>query len=487
MTIQCTLHILDEVNIHLKGLPPQVRRELVNSLKFRIPYAHNLPAVKLGRWDGCVSMCTSGGRTYINMLERILPLLEKRNVEFEIIDDREQHSISFPEATADMFSDVVWPEGHPKEGEPIVLNDHQVESLKHFFDNPQCIQQISTGAGKTIMTAAMSKACEHIGRTVVVVPSRDLVTQTEEDYLNLGLDVGVFYGKRKEWDKTHTICTWQSLSALDRKSKNKMTDKEISDFLDGVVAVIVDECQSAKGQVLKEMLSGPFSNCPIRWGLTGTVPKEDFESIAIVATIGPMVHQIKAAELQEKGILANCFINIKQFQEHRTFSDYAVEKSFLATDKHRLAEIAQFLDDIAESGNTLLLVRNIETGNIISDYLQTDAVFVSGSMKSADRQAEYKKINKDDGRITIATYGVASTGINIPRIFNLVLFEPGKSFITVIQSIGRGLRRAKDKDHVEIYDLCASTKYSKKHLTERKKFYKEANYDFKVTKHKYLD
>jgi len=85
----------------------------------------------------------------------------------------------------------------------------------------------------------------------------------------------------------------------------------------------------------------------------------------------------------------------------------------------------------------------------------------------------------------VATYGVAAVGINIPRIFNLVLLEPGKSFVRVIQSIGRGIRKAEDKDFVQIWDLTASSKYAKKHLTERKRFYKEAHYPFTVEKVKY--
>ena len=91
-----------------------------------------------------------------------------------------------------------------------------------------------------------------------------------------------------------------------------------------------------------------------------------------------------------------------------------------------------------------------------------------------------KVVSKD--KVIIATFGVASTGINIPRIFNLVLIEPGKSFVRVIQSIGRGIRKAEDKDNVQIWDITSSAKFSKKHLTERKKFYKEANYPFTIDK-----
>jgi superfamily II DNA or RNA helicase len=91
-------------------------------------------------------------------------------------------------------------------------------------------------------------------------------------------------------------------------------------------------------------------------------------------------------------------------------------------------------------------------------------------------------VRESEGKVIIATYGVASVGINLPRIFNLVLLEPGKSFVRVIQSIGRGIRKAKDKDFVQVWDICSTAKFSKRHLTERKKFYREAQYPFNITK-----
>ena len=47
-------------------------------------------------------------------------------------------------------------------------------------------------------------------------------------------------------------------------------------------------------------------------------------------------------------------------------------------------------------------------------------------MKVVDRKETYNDINEATNSITIATYGVAAVGINIPRIFNLVLLEPVK-------------------------------------------------------------
>ena len=87
-----------------------------------------------------------------------------------------------------------------------------------------------------------------------------------------------------------------------------------------------------------------------------------------------------------------------------------------------------------------------------------------------------------DDKILVATYGVAAVGINVPRLFNVVLIEPGKSFVRVIQSIGRGLRKAEDKDYVQIWDVTSTCKFAKRHLTKRKQFYKEAQYPFQIEK-----
>ena len=78
---------------------------------------------------------------------------------------------------------------------------------------------------------------------------------------------------------------------------------------------------------------------------------------------------------------------------------------------------------------------------------------MQGRTKMEDREEEYDSIATEQHKVIIATYGVAAVGINIPRIFNLAPIEPGKSFVRVIQSIGRGVRKAKDKDFVQIWDI----------------------------------
>jgi len=480
----CRIVIHDEVNFKVEGLEVDVRRKIANKLKWQVPYARYLPQYKLGRWDGTVGFFGLGGSGYINHLDVVLQVLHEQGVEVaEIEDNRAKHDLKFDLITERYWADqgVRWPEGHPAAGEEIILRDYQVEAINNFLQNPQSLQEIATGAGKTITTATLSHLTEDLGRSIVVVPNKSLVTQTEEDYINCGLDVGVYFGDRKELGKTHTICTWQSLNILDKRNKNGEEVLSLAEFLDGVKTIIVDEVHQAKADVLKKLLTQNLKNAPIRWGLTGTIPKEQFEFQSILASLGPVIGSITAKELQDKGVLSDCHVNIVQLMDVVEHRDYQSELKYLVTDDSRIDYIGKLLSKVSDSGNTLILVDRISAGEKLMEIIP-DATFVKGDVKLQDRKDTYDEIKTADKKVIIATYGVAAVGINIPRIFNLVLIEPGKSFVRVIQSIGRGVRKAEDKDFVQIWDITSTCKYAKRHLTQRKKFYKEAQYPFTIEK-----
>jgi superfamily II DNA or RNA helicase len=481
----CKIIIKDEVNCKLENLELVDRKTLLKMFEYEMPGARYLPSVRLGRWSGKVSYFSLGGSTYINLLPEILPLLDQVGYDIELVDQRTYNqNFNFSQVSEHTFSNYVWPKGHPKQGEPIVLRDYQVEVINRFLENPQSIQEVATGAGKTITTAALSYSIENYGRSIVIVPNKSLVTQTEEDYRNVGLDVGLYFGDRKEYGKKHTICTWQSLNNLLKDTKAGVANCTIQEFIEDVVCIMVDEVHQAKADALKTLMTTVFSHVPIRWGLTGTIPKAKFESQSLLVSIGPVIGKLSAKELQDKGVLAQCHVNIIQLQDNIEFKNYQSELKHLLEDQNRLDTIAEVILKIKESGNTLILVDRINAGKELVDRLP-NSVLVSGETKLTERKEEYDEVATSDDKIIVATYGVAAVGINIPRIFNLVLIEPGKSFVRVIQSIGRGIRKAEDKDHVEIWDITSSCKFSKRHLTQRKQFYTEASYPFDIEKLKY--
>jgi superfamily II DNA or RNA helicase len=478
----CVLHVKDEVNVKIEGLDLDTRRKLSNKFKYDVPGARYMPAVRLGRWDGKVSFFQLGGSTFINLLPEILPILQSDGYDITLNDTRE-YEIDFKlePVTETSYEDYTWPEKHEAAGTPIILRDYQVDVINSFLKNPQSLQEVATGAGKTLITAVLSQRCEQYGRTIIIVPNKSLVTQTEADYINMGLDVGVYYGDRKEFGHTHTICTWQSLNILLKNTKNQSAPITINEFLDGVICIMVDEVHMAKADALKTLLTGVMSHIPIRWGLTGTIPKEDFEKQSLLCSLGAVIGQVSASELQEKGVLANCEVNVLQLIDVKEYTNYQSELKYLLEQSDRLDYIASLINNIKNSGNTLILVDRINAGKELEKRIQ-GAVFVSGGTKAQERKDHYDEVADASDKVIIATYGVASVGINIPRIFNLVLLEPGKSFVRVIQSIGRGIRKADDKDFVQIWDITSTCRFAKRHLTKRKAFYKEANYPFTVQK-----
>ena len=148
---KCKLIIKDEVNIKVEGLDVVTRRKIVNKLKFDLPYARHMPAYKLGRWDGTKTYFGIGGNGYLTHLDVILPIIEQDGYEIEVEDHRRHHDFKFATVTENYWADQgkTWPKGHPEAGKPIVLRDYQYDVVNQFLANPQSLQEVATGAGKT--------------------------------------------------------------------------------------------------------------------------------------------------------------------------------------------------------------------------------------------------------------------------------------------------------------------------------------------------
>lgn len=259
MSKKCKIILKDEVNVEIKDLEPNTRRKLNEKFKLFVPSARFAPAYRYGKWDGKVSFFALNGNTYYQLLDEILEYLINDGY---IIDDDtfEDNRIPFefnikPVTDSYLFDNfgAVWPEDHMLAGQPMMLRDYQVNAINKFIENPQAIEELCTSFGKTILTAVLSHITEPYGKSLVIVPNKDLVKQTYKDYANLGLDVGMYYGDVKEIGHTHTITTWQSLEVLRKNFKQGKisTDGvELNDIIDGINTAIIDECFSPKMPVL---------------------------------------------------------------------------------------------------------------------------------------------------------------------------------------------------------------------------------------------
>lgn len=490
--------IKDEINCQLINYSPDVIHYFNKKFEYDVPSARFNTKYVLGIWDGKISFFNKLGETYIQLLSEIIPDLIEIGQVPQIIDSRINKEILLDTIDKDFFNHII----HPDTSEPLILRDYQVIAINLLINNRGGILLSSTGSGKTNMTAALCKLYNDIGiRCLVIVPSTSLVNQTWKTLNSCGLDVGRMGGGNKEPNHKTVVSTWQTL-------------QNIPSFVTDFEMLAVDECHSAAANVIQSLISGAGKNIKYRYGLTGTMPKDLIDLINIKNVLGEVIHKITARTLIDAGYLANLHIDIMQLDEDFTsqyerfisanprskmkynsfrdkyFPDYTAEKSYLKTNEKRLDHLANLIIEKSKNGNIFAIIDGIQFGKslekIIKSKLDKEHIhFISGKDKVKNRQIVYDLFADNDDVIVLATAQVAAVGLDIPRIHCLFLIDIGKSFIRTIQSIGRGLRKALGKDFVEVIDICSNLKYSKRHMSERIKFYNEAEYPNSKKKIKY--
>ena len=490
----CTLRILDEVNCVFIGLTPVDLQSLVKKYAILTENYFFNPKYKLGSWDGRIHFFTKLGKTYVHLLDDIVPRVINLGYDIQIDDLRNTPSVSPKLIDENFFKDrgVL----HPITGEPWIVRDYQVKMVNTLLEHGGGVGVAGTGAGKTSMTAALALSYEEAAgyRSIIIVPDKNLTSQTFEEYKNFTLDVGQYGGGIKDGDHQHVVSTWQTL-------------QNNTSFIHQFKMVIVDEAHGLKGRVLQDLLVKHGKDIPFRFGVTGTIPKSKTDAMSVQVAVGPTLCEIPAHELQEEGHLANLDIQIiqneldftEEYQEYLDeepaepqtykqfiddfFPDYAAERRHLQQNKQRTQWIADYIQaqhDLG-MGNVLCLVNGIKFGETLAELIP-GAICLNGKDSMKVRKQAYSLFHDRDDVTVVATVNIASTGLDIPRIFQLVGVDMGKSFVRVIQSIGRGLRKAADKDKVTYTDICSNLKYSRRHLNERKKYFKEAKYKFKMKK-----
>lgn len=469
-----TVWLKDEINCVIAGIDEQEHEYFHEKFAYKAKNYFFNPKFKLGTWDGKIRFYSKGGSTYLYLLKYIIPKLRKWGYQVKIKDDRKAMDCKPSMVDENVFAHIL-----NEHGEPYKLRWYQVEALNAVISQAGGIMIAGTGAGKTIMSATIAKIYGEFGlRVITIVPSTTLVQQSSDDFKRWGLDCGQYCGDVKELGKTHMVTTWQSL-------------QNVPTILKDFDVVVVDECHGAKANVLAKLLKQHGSHIGYRFGMTGTMPEDDLDNLQVRLTLGDVHYEIPAHVLIDEGFLSSININVLQMVEpfeDDYFPDYSAESKYLRSATERTKWIADLTYSLSqqENGNVLMLVSSIPFGQKLADVIP-NAHFVYGKDKTTARKQIYDLFKTEDNLVVITTVQVAGTGLSIDRIFNLMFVDIGKSFIRVIQAIGRGLRKNSKagKEHCEAYDICSNLKYSKQHLRKRTKFYRDNNYPYKTKKINY--
>lgn len=502
MTEVISVKKLNECYMHV-DCEKSVYYELSDYFSFYVPGYQFMPKYKNKMWDGKVRLLNSNGTLYNGLLPHLQHFCDQRDYELDV-DEAFNLIVEEKPVLEEYISNL---DIYNEQAKPITPYPEQIQAFVESLHKGKKTILSPTATGKSLIIYCIchyliNKQLDHNRQLLVIVPTTNLVSQLKENFGEYSLKDEKFdteelvhripQDKNKHSEKQILISTWQSLYKMPRSYFQKFD------------AIIGDECHEYEAKSIKGILE-KSTEAFFRIGLTGTLRDSKTNKLQIEGSFGPSIQVTTLKEAIEKGRTSEIniqFCHLKYNREsHKAVSKmtYHKEIEYLFDHENRNKYIASIALSRKQE-NTLILVGRIkhlnELHRLIEDGNQRfnknyNVISVSGDSSDEERSDARRiidSVEQKSNTIIIATFGVFQRGINMKKLDNIIFGAPSKSLVRVLQSIGRGLRKAEGKTSLTLFDLVddvVQTKqknYSFNHGMERHKIYQKEQLPFRVKK-----
>ena len=471
----------NEVYLKIKA-EPHIEYELRDHFTFEVEGAKFMPQYRNRNWNGEIHLYDlRSKKIYVGLLDKIISFCERHEYSYKFVDN-DYYGPPF-EVNATISKEGV--KDYIKSITSIKAREYQIEGVYDCLKHNRRLLVSPTASGKSLMIYSLVRYYVDKGmRILLVVPTTSLVEQMYKDFIEYGWDAKnhchrIYSGREVTNTNEVTITTWQSVFRLDR-----------SFFVDYDV-IIGDEAHLFKSKSLVNIMT-KLEHAKYRFGFTGTLDGTQTHKWVLEGLFGPSYKVTKTEELMKQGHLSQLDIQCLVLKHPpKKFETYEDELQYLISHEQRNNFITNLALDL--NGNTLILYSRVETHGAIlyekinnTKHTDRKAFFVHGGVDAEQRESIREITENENNAIIVASYGTFSTGINIKRLHNVIFASPSKSRVRNLQSIGRVLRKGKDKIKAILYDIgddCTyhSTKnYTLNHLIERIKIYNEENFNYEI-------
>ena len=471
----------NEVFLKIKT-EPHIEYELRDHFKFEVPGAKFMPQYRGRNWNGEIHLYDMRSKQiYVGLLDKIVNFCEQYGYSYKF-EDNKFYGQPFE------VNDMISYEGVKDYMKSICSHsprDYQIEGVYDALRHNRKLLISPTASGKSLMIYSIVRYYANKGQKILlVVPTTSLVEQMYKDFEDYGWDVEsychrIYSGKEKTNEFPVTITTWQSVYKLDRS------------FFEDYGVIIGDEAHLFKSKSLIEIMT-KLHHAKYRFGFTGTLDGTQTHKWVLEGLFGPSYKVTRTDELMQQGHLSQldiqCLVLKHPPQKFETYED---EIQYLISHEQRNKFITNLTLDL--KGNSLLLFSRVEAhGAVLFDQINTNkrgdrkVFFIHGGVDTEERELVREITERENSAIIVASYGTFSTGINIRNLHNVIFASPSKSRVRNLQSIGRVLRKGKNKTKAVLYDIsddctCNSRKnYTLNHLIERIKIYNEENFNYEI-------
>lgn len=480
-----TIFKKNEVYIKLQ-CEPHVLYELQPYFTFSVESAKFMPQYRSTGWDGTIHLLSvSTGEIYAGLLDKVIAKIKSHGYTYEFKDNK-YYGLPF-EINDEISIEAVT--GYMTAICSHVPYDYQISAVYECLRYNRKTIISPTASGKSLIIYSIARYYANKGiKILIVFPNTSLIHQMAKDFDNYGWDSSkhchmIYSGREKNTDLPVTLSTWQSIFKMDKS------------FFEDFECVIVDECHQAKSKSLIDTMK-KCHHAKYRFGFTGTLSNGGKDSQThewvISGLFGPTYKTINTKEMIDKGRASKLDIHclVLKHNPHK-FTQYEEEIQYLITNEKRNKFIKNLALDL--KGNTLILFARVEThGKPLYELINNQSeenrkiFFVHGGVDVEEREQIRKITERENDAIIVASYGVFSTGISINNLHNIIFASPSKSRIRNLQSIGRVLRKGKNKEKATLYDISDDCTYNNmknytlKHFIDRVKIYNEEQFDYEI-------
>ena len=454
----------DEVYLYI-STEDSIRKELSEFFKFKVPGSEFIPAVRRRFWDGYIRLFNLNTNTlYLGLFSYLKEFCDERGYEIEGYEP--EKDIFTIERYEEIVQDI-----------PLKLRDYQKEAIAYAAHNQKCILVSPTASGKSLMIYSLIRYnfLKKNKKALVIVPTTSLVEQMAKDFRDYGFrgDIAKIYGGDKGADAPIVVTTWQSMMRMPK------------DFGNDFGMVIGDEAHLFAAKSLSKIMES-LTDVKYKIGTTGTLQLEGL--------FGPAYFVTTSADLMAEGTLAQLDIQalvLSYCDEERKLVSkltYQEEMDWIVRNSTRNKFINNLVKDL--KGNTLVLFQFVEKHGKplfkILNKLDRKVFFVFGGTDAIDRERVREIVEKEKNAVIVASFCTFSTGINIKRLHNVVFASPSKSQIRVLQSIGRGLRKTKDGQDTQVFDIAddlhwkSKKNYTLQHAAVRIAIYSKEKFNYEI-------
>lgn len=449
---------------------PVVFEELREHFKIRAKGAFFSPAFKKRQWDGFVRYIDNNGFFEAGLLPKIRQHIKgKLGLKINYTDNR---ILTEPDETITELGGMT-------------LRPYQLKAVESVFNNkigkrwfPRCILKEATNGGKNIISAAVFSSMPEGSVFFFLIHSQLIYTQAIKEITELlgEHQVGMVDSKRFVL-KQFNICMVQTLAV-------RLKDPKVQRALAKADGLIVDECHRAGSKQYASVLKYLY-NCPIRIGVSGTPLDHKDKNIneKIESFFGPIIHTISNKDLVQQGYSTEPIIKILLGETKYPIGlGYAYEYTTVITDNRKRTKwIWKRVSKQIDKGRLPLLIfcKYIQHAENILALMPKElkAKLKVGVIHVKIKNRKQVLQDFKDGKldILIATH-IIKEGQNMPLIKYAMNAGGSDSAITIIQWLGRMLRKHTSKKKVYIDDIYDLGIYLKRHSKHRVKFYKEQGF-----------